>query len=607
MAAKSKTTKDKTKMSPLQLLRALVRTSRLALRSNRRAMLAISFVQLVSGVLPAVNALVAGLVVSALATSIGSGDMGPFVWWLAVSLAINVANFGLNAVISYLDLYIRYDIEAYAGGLLYRKYTGIPMAERENKEFADSFERAENYVSELPWLWNRFVSMMANVIAFVAAFVAMTTVSFLLALIVALVSIPYFLLDYRQTRREREQWMNNSIYRRKAWRVKESIVNPRQAVELRLNGLNDYFVKKWRWLHTRDRKSQMAIEKSFLAPKIAISSLDSIVGAGVLVWVGHQIIRGVSPIGQFVSFQALMGNLSNSGRGVLTDLNLLSRELLNSADFFKIMDSTIPARGSKHLTENGRPPKIELRDVTFTYPLADRPAIKNISLILNPGEDVALVGENGSGKTTLIKLLTGIYTPDSGQILIDDIPLEQLDINDWHVRLGALFQDYSRYEFASLKENIWYGDIKKKPLNMALQAALDKAKLGDLPGKLDKGFEQILSKDFDKDSGTDLSGGQWQRLALARGFFRAADVLILDEPTAAVDAKAEYEIFREIATTQTGKTTIIISHRFSTVRRAQRIYVISDGAIVASGTHSELMRQKGLYHEMFTLQAEGYQ
>jgi ATP-binding cassette subfamily B protein len=229
-----------------------------------------------------------------------------------------------------------------------------------------------------------------------------------------------------------------------------------------------------------------------------------------------------------------------------------------------------------------------------------------VSFIINPGDDIAIVGENGAGKTTIIKLLMGFYKIQSGQILINDTSIEQIKRQNLYKQFGTLFQDYTKYDFASLADNIWFGDITKKPDQTTMQAALDKAGLGDLPDQLPKGYQQILSRDFEKDFSADLSGGQWQRLALARSFFRDPNVLILDEPTSAVDAKAEYHIFQEIMSQQKQSSTIIISHRFSTVRKAKRIIVLDSGQIVEAGTHAQLMKNRGLYREMFELQAEGY-
>jgi ATP-binding cassette subfamily B protein len=251
-------------------------------------------------------------------------------------------------------------------------------------------------------------------------------------------------------------------------------------------------------------------------------------------------------------------------------------------------------------------PKIEFKNVSFSYPNSKTKALDNISFVLDPGDSLAIVGENGAGKTTLIKLLIGAYEPSEGTILINDQPLNRVDRESYLSQLGALFQDYARYEFATLGQNVWFGNTHKPYDQDLIIEALRDADLENLVKKYDKGLNQIMSKDFDDNSTTDLSGGQWQRLSIARAFFRSPNVLLLDEPTAAVDAKSEYDIFRNIIKKQRGKSTIIISHRFSTVRKAREIIVLSKGRIIESGTHEQLIANDGLYKEMFELQAEGY-
>ena len=214
--------------------------------------------------------------------------------------------------------------------------------------------------------------------------------------------------------------------------------------------------------------------------------------------------------------------------------------------------------------------------------------------------------EEKYGKTTLIKLMIGAYQPTKGTILIDGQPLERINRESYLAQIGALFQDFSRYEFATLGENVWFGDVERPYSRRDIEAALKDAGLESLVNEYKEGLNTILSKDIDSKNAVNLSGGQWQRLGIARAFFRSPNVLILDEPTASVDAVSEYEIFKNIITKQENKTTVIISHRFSTVRKAERIIVLDHGKIVESGTHDELIAKNGIYKEMFELQAEGY-
>ena len=229
--------------------------------------------------------------------------------------------------------------------------------------------------------------------------------------------------------------------------------------------------------------------------------------------------------------------------------------------------------------------------------------MKDFNLSIKNGEKIALVGENGAGKTTLIKLLLRFYDVTDGEILVNGINIKNINLEKWYSEIGALFQDFIKYQF-TFKENVYFGDQKQINNLELLKDAIKKSGadeyLKDLPNK----FNQIIGKMF-KD-GIDLSGGQWQKLALARAFFKNAPILILDEPTSAIDAKAEYEIFQRVQELQKDKTVIIISHRFSTVRNADKILVLNEGAIIEEGSHETLMKMKGLYAELFNIQAKGY-
>jgi ATP-binding cassette subfamily B protein len=250
-------------------------------------------------------------------------------------------------------------------------------------------------------------------------------------------------------------------------------------------------------------------------------------------------------------------------------------------------------------------------NVGFQYPGSDRWAVRNVSLTLRPGERVALVGENGAGKTTITKLIARLYEPTEGRILLDGVDLRDYDLASLRHAIGVIFQDFVRYDMR-FDENIGVGEIESVRMNLdtgdevpdAISAAARNSLAESLLSRMPAGYKQMLGRRFEE--GVDLSGGEWQKVALARAYLRDAQVLILDEPTAALDSRAEYEVFVRFSELVAGRMAILISHRFSTVRMADRIVVLSGGEVVESGTHDELVARGGLYEELFRMQAAGY-
>jgi ATP-binding cassette subfamily B protein len=245
----------------------------------------------------------------------------------------------------------------------------------------------------------------------------------------------------------------------------------------------------------------------------------------------------------------------------------------------------------------------EFRNVSFSYPGSPRLILDRLNFHLHPGERVALIGENGQGKTTIVKLITRLYDPTEGQILLDGIDLREYDLDDLYSEIGVIFQDFMRYEMTA-RENIAVGRVEQLDNRELLKSAAEKSLADQVVGKLPLQYEQMLGRRFD--GGVDLSGGEWQKVALARAYLRDAQLLILDEPTAALDARSEFEVFRRFAELTTGKMALFISHRFSTVRMADRIVVLENGKIAEEGSHDQLTSMGGRYAEMFELQASSY-
>ena len=270
--------------------------------------------------------------------------------------------------------------------------------------------------------------------------------------------------------------------------------------------------------------------------------------------------------------------------------------------FFDVRPSVVSKPGARAVP---RPiiKGFQFTNVGFRYPGSDRWAVRGLTFEFKPDERIALVGENGAGKTTLVKLLARLYDPDEGQILLDGVDLRDYDLASLRQNIGIIFQDFVRYDFV-LRENIGISQVEALDDNARIREAARRSLADSVAGRVAKGYDQMLGRRFD--GGVELSGGEWQKVALGRAYMRDAQVLILDEPTAALDARAEYEVFLRFAELTRGRMAVLISHRFSTVRMAERILVLQGGELVDQGTHEELVARGGLYAELFSLQAAGY-
>jgi ATP-binding cassette subfamily B protein len=317
-------------------------------------------------------------------------------------------------------------------------------------------------------------------------------------------------------------------------------------------------------------------------------------------------VAGIFTLGDLTFLSGSFNRLRSKLQGFFTRFTKITESALYLQDYFEFLD----LKYSDGETEDklSLPEKIEkgftFKNVGFRYPKTEAWVVRNINFDLKAGEKLAFVGENGAGKTTLIKLLLRFYEPTEGEILLDGIPVKRYDQKQYQKFFGVIFQDFVKFEL-SLRENIAIGEIEEIQNQARIEGAAEKSLAKEVVASLPKGYDQQLGKRFKQ--GKDLSGGQWQKIAIARAYMKDAEVLVLDEPTSALDARAETEAFDRFIKLTEGKTAVIISHRFSTVRIADRIMVLKNGSVLEIGTHEELMQNDKLYAELFNLQAQGYQ
>ena len=557
-----------------------------------------------NSILPSVTAILAGAIVTAIADAITTHNVMPTIYFVSILLVLQLVDVILGTIEHYMSGKMYQDVYIYVSQCVTSKYIQIPLYKRETREFADKFNRVKDFAMSIPSISSSAISFVSSVISLVSIVIASLTVSPIIALIVIISAIPSSIITLKLSMEHRQNWREYTKDRRMAWNIENKILNSNNALEIEINSLGNYLISRMVKARRKSQEQDIINERRYLWPRFGSNMIETIATFAILLYVAMDIIFGKLAIGQFLAVRTLLSQLSSNISGLFFSISSISEDLVNATDYMEFMKTPNKPTGNLKISKI---PTIEFKNVSFSYPNATVKALDNVSFRLNPGESMAIVGENGAGKTTIIKLLIGAYEPSEGVILIDGKPFSQIDRESYLSQLGALFQEYSRYEFATLGENVWFGDTHKKYSKEALEIALTQADLATLASTYEKGLNQILSKDYDDSSTTDLSGGQWQRLAIARVLFRSPNVLLLDEPTSAIDAKSEHKILRNIFEIQKDRSTIVISHRFSTVRKANQIIVLDHGRIIESGSHDEIVAKKnGTYKTLFETQAKEY-
>lgn len=584
-------------------LKAIWYVMRVYRRAAGKKRFLVTLNNLYGSVMPSVTAVLGGLALTNIVEATQTHDIKPFLSVIGALAFLQFFGIVLGRYASLLEMEIHRNVYTEVTRMISLKYIEVPLVERESKDFMDKFERVIEFGNNVNSVINGVSAIGYSVISLITILVTTFATSWIITLIVIISSIPYSVLSLKLSMRQRNNWRKHTSDYRQAFDIRNKIIHSNSSLEIEVNGLANYFVNKMVKLRQEAARQDIEDYKKFFWPSNAMRFIETLTSFFSLTFVAFKIIAGEMAVGRFATVRNLLSQLSASITSLFAGIANANEGIVNATDYMEFMATPSPVYGKIKVKST---PKIEFKNVSFTYPHANEKAIDNVSFVLEPGESLAIVGENGAGKTTLIKLLIGAYQPQDGMIFVNDEPLEKIDRRSYLEQIGALFQDYSRYEFATLGENVWYGDITTKINKTRVRAALEKAGLHEFDKKFVNGLDQILSKSYSKDNATDLSGGQWQRLSIARAFYRESNILLLDEPTSAVDAKAEYEIFRNILEHQQNRTTVIISHRFSTVRKAKQIMVVDHGKVIERGTHQELIKQNGLYKEMFDLQAEGY-
>jgi ATP-binding cassette subfamily B protein len=539
-------------------------------------------------------------------TNSPSGNLKELWQLVALEFALALLTDGLNRMINLTDSLLGDLFSNYTSIRIMKHAATLDLDQFEDSVFYDKLERARQQTVGRTVLLSQVMSQVQDFISMAFLITALIAFNPWLILLLLLAIIPSFLGESYFNSKNYALSRSQTPERRELDYLRYLGASDETAKEVKIFGLADFIITRFKTLSDKfySDNSKLAVRRSLWGTFFSVlGTMGYYVAYGFII---YETVTGKSSVGSLTFLAGSFRTLSGLMETMLSRFTLVSQGAIYLNDFIDFFEIKPKITKPKNALPFPNPIKtgFVFENVGFQYHNTDRWANRNLSFELKPGEKLALVGENGAGKTTLVKLLARLYDPTEGRILLDGKDLKEYDLDDLRHHLGIIFQDYIRYQM-TFYQNIAVGNIKELENEALVKKAATESLADQLALKFPGAYQQWLGRRFN--DGVELSGGEWQKVALARAYMKDAQVLILDEPTAALDARAEYEVFQRFAELTKGKSAVLISHRFSTARLADRILVLENGTLLESGTHRQLLAADGRYAELFHLQAKGYQ
>ena len=590
--------------------RNIPKVIRLVWESSWAYTLVLGVITILQGLLPISRVWVGKFIVDSVIRAANSGgqieDVKKALVWVGVEFALTLAG--------HLVRHLGQFVQKVLGDLLTNQITAkvmqkaidLDVAFYENSIFYDKLQKAQRESGYRPMtILNQILSIVQNLVSVSGMLALLFSFHPLIALLVILTTAPvvftevkysrqqYMLIDHRVPEGRKQAYLHTVLTSN--WHVKE----------IRLFQLGKHLLSRSLDIMKRflEQNKSLAIRRNMAS--FLLNILSSLGFYGSYVYIVYEAILQHVTIGSMTMYVQAISRVQGNIQTILTTISRTYENSLFISDLFSFLalqPEIVPDPKLRPVPVNIKK-GIEFRDVSFKYPGSDGFVLRDINLEIRAGENIALVGPNGSGKTTLVKLLTRLYDPTEGAILIEDTDIREFNVESLQERFGVIFQDYAKYNLTA-RENIGFGKIEELENVEKIMLSARKSEAHQFIEELSRGYETTLGRLFE--NGHELSIGQWQKIALARAFMRDAPILILDEPTAALDAETEYKVFKKFSELSDRKISILISHRFSTVRMADRIFILNNGRMIERGTHDELMELKGEYARFFNMQAEAY-
>ncbi|HJR36340.1 MAG TPA: ABC transporter ATP-binding protein [Gemmatimonadales bacterium] len=534
-----------------------------------------------------------------------SGLLDRLLWLLLAEFGLAVLSDLLGRLVSLLDSLLSEKFSIATSVRLMEHAATLDLEDFEDSELQDRLERARRQASGRMTLTSQLFGQAQDVVTILSFGAGLVVYAPWLIVLLVVALVPAFLGEAHFNAQSYALAYARTPEQRELDYVRHTGASVETAKEVKIFGLHGFLINRYRELAASFYRANrlLAFRRAGWGGLFtALGTVGYYVAYGFMAW---RTVAGEFTIGDLTFLAGSFRRLRTLLEGLLIGFSHTAGQALYLDDLFSFFEIEPEIRSPA----NPRPfPRkvaqgFSFEDVGFSYPGADRWAVRHLNFTLHAGEVLALVGENGAGKTTLVKLLARLYDPDEGRILLDGHDLREYDLAGLRANIGVIFQDFVRYHMTAA-ENIAVGRIEARLDRPRIEHAARQSLADEVIARLPMGYDQVIGKRFRK--GVDLSGGEWQKVAIARAYMRDAELLILDEPTASLDARSEFEVFTRFKELSEGKTAVLISHRFSSVRMADRILVLADGTVEASGTHEELLAQHGRYAELFELQARGY-